>query len=233
MIGDTMATRVTRTPRGAARPATRVVVGAVLLMGGLALGYAVTAVGAAGTGELALDVSISHHRDAVLTAVARAVDVGFGTMAAPLLLLVVGAILWTRSRYAAVTFTAMTALGWLSVEVGKVLVHRPRPPAATVHALVSETASDSYPSGHTAFAAAAMFAAAATLMLAGRGTRSVWIVGVPSVVAVGLTRMYLGVHYLADVFASAVFAGAAVLLATIATRPILKRLREGEQEGMN
>jgi undecaprenyl-diphosphatase len=223
------------------RPTRRagVIMGIALLVAGLAIGFAVTALGPSRTGELGLDVLISGHRDRLLTAAAEAVDVGLGTRIAPVLLLVGCGLLWRRSRFAAVTVGILTAVGWLSVEVGKVLVQRPRPPAATVHALVTETAADSYPSGHTAFAAATVFAVVAALVLTGRSTRVAWGVGVPLVVVVALSRLYLGVHYLADVVASVVFAGASVLVVSALAVPVLPRLRSrlrprprvGEPEG--
>jgi membrane-associated phospholipid phosphatase len=199
--------------------------GTALLAAGLALGYVVTAVGASRTGELGLDVLISGHRDRLLTAAAEAVNVGLGTRIAPVLLLVGCGLLWTRHRFAAVTVGVLTVVGWFSVDVGKVLVHRPRPPATAVHALVTETAADSYPSGHTAFAAAAVFAVVAALVLTGRSTRVAWAVGLPLVAVVALSRLYLGVHYLADVVASVVFAGASVLVVTALAAPALPGLR--------
>jgi membrane-associated phospholipid phosphatase len=151
--------------------------------------------------------------------------VGLGTRIAPVLLLVGCGLLWTRHRFAAVTVGVLTVVGWFSVDVGKVLVHRPRPPATAVHALVTETAADSYPSGHTAFAAAAVFAVVAALVLTGRSTRVAWAVGLPLVAVVALSRLYLGVHYLADVVASVVFAGASVLVVTALAAPALPGLR--------
>lgn len=80
---------------------------------------------------------------------------------------------------------SVTVVGWLSVEVGKVLVHRPRPPAAALHAL---------------------------------------------------SRLYLVAHYLTDVVASVVFAGASVLVVTALAAPALPwvrtrlRPRAGESE---
>lgn len=123
----------------------------------------------------------------------------------------------------------LTIIGWLSVEMGKVLVHRMRPPAATVHALVVETKPDSYPSGHTAFAAALVFAVAATMLLAHHPTRTVWLVGIPFIVIVAASRLYLGAHYLSDVIASAVFAGGTVLIAVAIAGPWLLRLRNREE----
>lgn len=203
-------------------------VGIAVLAVALALGLTVTKVGATRTGELALDESIAQHRDAVLTAVALVINVGFGTLVAPLLLLVTCGTLWFRNRFAALAIGGLTIIGWFSVEVGKVLVHRPRPPAAAVHALVRETAPDSYPSGHTAFAASALFAVVAVLVLTRRPTRIAWIVGAPLVGAVAVSRLYLGVHYLTDVMASVVFAAASVLLATTLTLPWLTRLRDSD-----
>lgn len=206
-----------------------VLIGVLLLAAGVAVGLAVTSAGAGRTGELKLDVAISHHRTAALTAIARAVDVGFGPVVAPALLVTTCAILWFRSRFEAVTVAGLTLIGWLSVVVGKAVVDRPRPPAGTVHALVSETAADSYPSGHTAFAAAVMFAAGAAMLLAQRRPAVVWWIGVPVVMVVGASRLYLGVHYLTDVTASPLFAGGTVLIAAALAAPKLLRLRDHDQ----
>lgn len=205
------------------------VTGVLLLVVGIVVGFTVTSIGAQSTGELGLDVTIADHRDAVLTWLARFVNVGFGPLVAPVLLLVGCSIAWRRSRFAAVGVAALTIIGWLSVEVGKVLVHRMRPPAATVHALVVETKPDSYPSGHTAFAAAFVFAVAATMLLAQHRTRTVWLFGIPFIVIVAASRLYVGAHYLSDVIASAVFAGGTVLIAVAIAGPWLLRLRTGEE----
>ena len=124
----------------------------------------------------------------------------------------------------------LTIAGWLSVEIGKALVHRARPPMTTVHALVVETKPDSYPSGHTAFAAALVFAVVATLVLLRRPTRTVWWVGVPFVVVVAASRLYLGAHYLTDVIASVIFAGGTVLIVLAVLGPWLVRLRDRDPQ---
>ena len=201
-----------------------IILGAMLLVVGLIVGFIVTAIGADVTGELQVDVEISRHRDAVLTALAQFVDVALGPSVAPALLLVVFGLLWLRSRYAAVTVVGLTIVGWFSVEVAKAVVGRPRPPAVAVQALVTETAADSYPSGHTAFAAAAVFAVGAAVMIAGRRASRVWAIGVPVVVVVAASRLYLGVHYLSDVAASVAFAGGSILIAVGVTAPLMLRL---------
>lgn len=209
-----------------------IVTGALLLAAGLVVGFTVNTIGAQSTGELGLDVTLAGHRDGVLSALARFINVGIGPVIAPILLLVGCAIAWRRSRFVAVSVAGLTIAGWLSVEMGKLLVHRARPPMATVHALVTETKADSYPSGHTAFAAAFVFALAATLMLVGRRTRPVWLVGVPFIAIVGASRLYLGAHYLTDVVASVIFAGGTVLIAIGILGPWLLRLRDREEIGM-
>ena len=100
------------------------VTGMLLLVVGVVVGFTVTSIGAQSTGELGLDVTIADHRDAVLTWLARFVNVGFGPLVAPVLLLVSCAIAWRRSRFTALGVAGLTIIGWLSVEVGKVLVHR-------------------------------------------------------------------------------------------------------------
>ncbi len=218
-----------------ARPAERaprrdsvVVLGLVMVTIGLVAGFVVTSIGAAHTGELGVDVSISQHRDGVLSAIALFVNVALGPVVAPLVLLIVCGFLWTRDRFLAVTVGGLTIVGWLSVEIGKALVHRTRPPGASVHALVSETAADSYPSGHTAFAAAAVFAVVAALVLRHRSTRLAWLVGLPFIAVVALSRLYLGVHYVTDVIASVVFAGSSILVVVAIGWPWLARLRDRE-----
>lgn len=205
------------------------VTGVLLLLVGVVAGLAVTSIGAVNTGELGLDVTISEHRDAVLTVLARFINVGLGPIIAPILLLAGCVFAWRRSRFVAVSVAGLTIVGWLSVEAGKALVNRPRPPAASVHALVSETAADSYPSGHTAFAAAAVFAIAATVLLARHRARLVWLIGIPVIVLVAASRLYLGAHYLSDVAGSVVFASGSVLIAIALAGPRLLQLRDREE----
>ncbi|GAB3060373.1 hypothetical protein GCM10027053_23250 [Intrasporangium mesophilum] len=210
------------------RRAPLALAGGTLLLVGLLLGLSVTAVGASRTGELALDARIAGHRTGLLTGIAGIIDVALAPGVALLVLIGVCGLVWLRNRFAAVAVATLTIVGWVSVEVGKAVVHRPRPPAATVHALVTETAADSYPSGHTAFAAAVVFATAATMLLAGRRATWVCALGIPLVLVVGASRLYLGVHYLADVSGSLIFAAGSVLVAVALGGRTLVRLRRTE-----
>lgn len=188
-------------------PLLPVTSGVALVVAGLALGETLTHEGARETGELSLDVTISHAHDGVLTAVARVLDVVASPIVGPILVALACLVLWLRGRTApAVALGTMTAFGWLAASAAKVILHRARPAMQAVHALVHETAADSCPSGHTAFAASLVAGSLLALALAGRSTRLAWLIGVPFVVAVAASRLYLGAHFLGDVVTSIVLA---------------------------
>lgn len=195
-------------------PLVPVTFGAVLVAAGLDLGEALTHEGARETGELSLDVTISHAHDGTLTALARVLDVAASPVVGPMLVALVCLVLWVRRHTApAVALASMTAFGWLAASAAKLLLHRDRPPMQTVHALVHETAADSCPSGHTAFAASLVAGSVLALALAGRSTRPAWLVGVPFVIVVAASRLYLGAHFLGDVVTSVVLVAGLALAA--------------------
>lgn len=196
----------TRHPGGA------LIAGTGLLGGGAALGAAITTAGPTRTGELHLDQVIAADRVAPLTSLAHLIDIGLGPHLAPILLVVLCAAIALKNRWAAATLGLITITGWLSVAIGKVLYARPRPPAQLVHALVHETKPDSFPSGHTAFAVALLAGTILALKVAHHSTRWAWALGIPAVLVVAASRLYLGAHYLGDVVGSYLFAGGTVLI---------------------
>ena len=127
----------------------------------------------------------------------------FGSAAtiAPLAAAALLVALLSKGRRRAVLLPSAATVSWLSVEVMKRIVARPRPPL--VDARVLET-SFSFPSGH-ATVSAAFYGVAAYLLirLLYRETArvAVGILAALLVVAVGISRMYLGVHYPSDVLA--------------------------------
>ena len=89
-----------------------------------------------------------------------------------------------------------TTLSWVLVHVAKAAYDRDRPPGGLV-----DVANAAYPSGHTAYAVA-LVACAAVLVRAGSGWAvrfAAVTVAVVLVAVVGVTRVYLRVHYLTDV----------------------------------
>jgi membrane-associated phospholipid phosphatase len=117
--------------------------------------------------------------------------------------LAIGLLEWfRRRRWTVLAFMVMVILGQNLIANGiKLFVHRERPPVS--HLVFSS--GWSFPSGHTAAAAATY--AAVTLLL-GRGRRwpvKAWLgTGAAAVVlAVASSRVLLGVHWLTDVVAGA------------------------------
>lgn len=88
-------------------------------------------------------------------------------------------------------------------EALKFLVERPRPPAAD--ALIALPVSASFPSGH-AMAGIVLAGTLALMLLASRAPRATRVVGSIAILVsgmmIGLSRVYLGVHYFSDVLAS-------------------------------
>ena len=198
--------------------------GATLVAGGLGLGAVITHEGAAATGELGLDTALSHDRLSPLVSLAHGIDVVIGPIVGPLLVAIVAALLFVRHRRAAVIFALSTAGLWLATSSLKLVFTRARPPADQVHALVHETARDSFPSGHTALAAAivaGVFFAARSL---GRSTRLVLAIGIPFALIVAASRLYLGAHFLGDVTASLVFVTGFALVGAALAPLVARRL---------
>ena len=118
-----------------------------------------------------------------------------------------------RSAIALIVAYAVTDL---TVAVVKLVVERPRPEAN-----LTEAGGFSFPSGHSAMSMAVYGCLAFALARACRGFPRVACVlaGAGLVAAIGLSRIYLGVHYPSDVLAGWI-TGAAIGIATwlLATR---------------
>jgi undecaprenyl-diphosphatase len=114
---------------------------------------------------------------------------------------IVGALLlvFHDRRRQAVVFVATVLLAQASSEVLKVLYDRERP-ALVTHG--SHVYSQSFPSGHSALAAATFFTLAAVLSSLETRKRTkavIFVLAVLFVVGVGISRVYLGVHWPSDV----------------------------------
>jgi undecaprenyl-diphosphatase len=140
-------------------------------------------------------------RDAWLT---RFTDLG-GTVGMPLLaaVVVVTLAVWWR-RWTPVVLMMAAAAGSLLMTVsGKELTGRERPPIGL--AVPPLEVSPSFPSGHTLNATVVMGTVAYLLLVRFEGTRGRLVVLALSgtfVVAMGLSRVFLGHHWLSDVVAA-------------------------------
>lgn len=133
---------------------------------------------------------------------------------------------WKREHYWLLATVAVVPGGMLLNVLLKYVFHRSRP--SFDDPLLSLT-TYSFPSGHTANAALLYGLIACWLVVRHRrlGTRVAIVAGACVMVAlVGLSRMYLGVHYLSDVLA-AVVEGCAWLAVCITAISTLRRRRAG------
>lgn len=181
-------------------PAVRLVLGLVVFV---LVGWAAGALWTSfvGSGELDAMRNIAEDRSAGLTSVARAVTwAGSAFVLVPLA--VICSLLLVRAGLRREAFAVALSLcgAMLLSDVVKLLVSRPRPP---VEHLQSVTGS-SFPSGHATQASAFWFSLVLALPAAGVRplvTRVVAGLALALVLVVALSRVYLGVHYPADVVA--------------------------------
>ena len=165
---------------------------------------------------------IAESRSAGLTTVARAVTwAGSAFVLVPLALIC--CLLLFRAGLHWEAFAVAVSLGgaMLISDLVKVLVSRPRPPVEHLQAVTGS----SFPSGHSTQASAFWF----SVVLALRAARvAPLLTGVAAglalvlVLAVALSRVYLGVHYPADVIAGVLLGtGWAVFVARCARESAL------------
>lgn len=126
------------------------------------------------------------------TVVAAATDLGslYGAAGLAAVLRVAG------RRRAAADVAGAALVAWTAAQAAKPVARRPRPYQVDgAPRLVAEPSGSSWPSGHTAVAAAVAAALAPELPRAGRRAAA----GLTGFVA--LSRIYVGVHYVSDVVA--------------------------------
>lgn len=128
--------------------------------------------------------------------------------------IIIGAVLWWRSRKplpALVIFGALITTR-IVIPLSKHIVGTQRPPLA-VRLVVEE--SPSYPSGHSLTTISVLGVLAVILGYGRARTTRIWLWAAVAVgtVAVALTRLYLGVHWLTDVTGGVLLGGVIVLAA--------------------
>ncbi len=188
----------------------------------LILGLAAVALAAAGVGKLVDDVTdgdgvavldhpvarfVAAHRAPPLTSVMEPVSTAGGPAGMAVIALAVGLLLAIAWRsWAPVLVLAVTCAGVLGLTiVFKAALGRSRPPLAQA---VAAAHGFGFPSGHAA-AAAAVFGAAAWLcslrMRSWRSRIAVWAAAAMLASLVGISRVYLGVHWTTDVIGGWIF----------------------------
>ena len=157
-----------------------------------------------------------------ITGLGSSVVTGLITLIAVLFLAIAG-----RWRYAGIVLAAAcgTLLAMLAL---KGLYDRPRPPFVT-H--LDPQSDESFPSGHSMIASA-LYLTLATLIARALPTRRLRIftiaTGATLALMIGLSRLYMGVHYPTDVLAGWTVGCAWALLCGIAARKLAPKVAEHE-----
>jgi undecaprenyl-diphosphatase len=156
-----------------------------------------------------LDLSTLHwfqgHRTEWLDSIMVQITVLGGHVILPLVVLFsVGMLLALRRYQTAGLVVLVVVSGSVMVEVLKLAVDRQRPPVLLQPHLVPLPDTPSFPSGHSALSAVIYLTLA--LLVSGRvqGRRvHAFLIGASLFLTllIGVSRMYLGVHYLSDVVA--------------------------------
>ncbi|MFI5703567.1 phosphatase PAP2 family protein [Streptomyces xanthochromogenes] len=177
-------------------------------------------------GDLALHRWPLDHRPPVAVAAARAVT-ATGTGVLPYALAVVAGLIAGRNsrqrRYAAAATLAVLLLGQ-GVRYGLMAaVARPRPDAVD---WATTASGHSFPSGHTATSALTAGLLIWAVLTRSRLSAARFTVAliVLWAVAVGLSRVYLGVHWASDVLGGWLFAALWLALASVTTAPLVRTL---------
>ena len=145
---------------------------------------------------------------------------GSSAVVVPLAVLVVVALLVGRRGWLALFVSLAVGGALLLSALAKDVIERERPP---VDVRLQDPVSSAFPSGHATQAAATFFALAivVTLLSRSRPLRAVaWTGGTVIVFVVGVSRVYLGMHWATDVLGGWLLGSVWVAGLTVALAPL-------------
>jgi membrane-associated phospholipid phosphatase len=153
-----------------------------------------------------------------LTAIAKALNLlGLVYVTLPVRIVVAGFLALRRRWWHLAAFTAAVVVSEVLIGLLKGLYGRARPPGTLV-----ATSGASFPSGHAVAASVTVVAAVIALVPPGRRVR--WaLAAVVFSILMGLSRAYLGAHWLSDAAAAILLGTSCALLAALVISPFQRR----------
>ena len=166
-------------------------------------------------------------RTTLVTDIAKVFNLlGLVYVTLPVRIAVAGFLIWRRRWWSLAAFVTAIALSELLIGVLKGAYSRPRPPASLV-----ATTGTSFPSGHAI--AASVTAVAAVIVLVPAGRRAWWAAAaVAFSILMGLSRAYLGAHWLSDAVAGILLGTSCALLAALVVGELQRRIRRRPPPGV-
>jgi len=159
-----------------------------------------------------------------LTAIAKVFNIlGLVYVTLPVRIAVAGFLAVRRQWWHLAAFTAAVAASEALIGPLKDLYDRVRPTGSLV-----ATSGASFPSGHAVAASVTVIAAVIALVPAGRRAR-LTLAAVIFSILMGLSRAYLGAHWLSDA-AAGILLGASCALVTAAATSQFQRRRQGSRQ---
>jgi undecaprenyl-diphosphatase len=141
---------------------------------------------------------VEHLRSGALTSIAKAITwLGAGGVVSALAAICGALLIWRRRWTEFWVLVAGMAITQTGIDVLKEVVDRPRPAGGLV-----DTAGSSFPSGHAAHSVFYLWLAVTIVLRLRSGMArgaAVVATGFALTALIGLSRVYLGVHYLSDV----------------------------------
>jgi undecaprenyl-diphosphatase len=157
-------------------------------------------------------------RNAPLTAVAKVLDVlGLIYVTLPVRIAIAGYLALRRRWWHFAAFVGAIVLSEALIGILKAVYARPRPLGSLV-----ATSGASFPSGHAVAASVTVVAAVIALVPSGR--RYAWgTAALAFSILMGLSRGYLGAHWLSDAIAGVLLGGSSALIAAWAVQLVRNR----------
>ena len=167
-------------------------------------------------GDLQVTLYLQSFDNHFLLSIMEGVSFIFGGWRSALMVIITGIIVWWQLGRVEAIMIPVGGLLTLINEVLKPIINRPRPSGDLVH-ILSHELDNGFPSGHALFAIVILGLVAYFTFnnLKNQGIRVVVIVGlIFLILLVGVSRVYLGVHWLSDVVGG-YFMGGVILTALI------------------